>query len=378
MAVGLVVGGIATYKATQLSTETQSKATESQLKRVVSWEFNGKTTEGWKQTGLQSLKIANKKLHAIMGASPGTASITQKDIKNGELNRGLKNFKIRVAVGSAIEILPGLDPETADKINTQDTCSIDSDGNTVCSGDAGGSISDGVDEGGRGPDGSDDIVPIWETVPTGSEACVVKPTCAPGRLCEETLLYPQGGWCPTGAPVPTCTPVPPCSYIGEIGENGERIYCVTNPLPPGAISCPIPTPNCTVRPSCLDAEPACRLPEPIDGWCPTGTPGPVPTPVIQNFVFTITYGYRISDVSGGRGRPTAIVYKTVSFTGKADSKPVTYTIKIPEINKITLRNLKITFTSGLSSGEKASFDWIHVMGKRDNNPTGRTTPPIGD
>jgi len=52
---------------------------------------------------------------------------------------------------------------------------------------------------------------------------------------------------------------------------------------------PTPTPTCTPRPACLDAQPACLIPEPIEGWCPisptptrpaaTATPRPAtPTP----------------------------------------------------------------------------------------------------
>lgn len=322
LAVGLVVGGIVTFIASQRGTEMKSKAAESKLKRVVSWEFNGKTTEGWTQVGLKSLQAVKGKLVAIMGVSPSSASISKKGL-NVPLGRGLKNFNIRVAVGS----------EIVDQINNQDTCSIDSDGNTVCSDDAGGSISDGVDEGGRGQDGSDDIVPTWEPVPTESEACVPKPTCPSGSICpEQPLWYPPGGWCLTGTPgpiPPPCTPEPPCLY--------ENPQCAVAPLPPG-------------------------------GWyCP-----PFPPPSAQ-FTFTVFYETETGSSGGTRARTTG----KGTFTGQADGKMRPYTVKIQAIGDVTLKSLRIAFSQGVDAGGTVSFDYIRLMSGSGSNPPRTPTPTRG-
>ena len=40
--------------------------------------------------------------------------------------------------------------------------------------------------------------------------------------------------------------------------------------------------NCIVRPSCLDTEPRCTIPEPQNGWCPSKSPGISAPPLIKN------------------------------------------------------------------------------------------------
>lgn len=63
----------------------------------------------------------------------------------------------------------------------------------------------------------------------------------------------------------------------------DDTYCdlVTSPTPTATVApthtptpSPTPTPSatCTVRPSCLDTVPACLVPVPVGGWCPTPTP----------------------------------------------------------------------------------------------------------
>ena len=46
LALGLVVGGYLTFKASQMSTEGRSKAA-LEYKTYESWEFEGTDTEGW-------------------------------------------------------------------------------------------------------------------------------------------------------------------------------------------------------------------------------------------------------------------------------------------------------------------------------------------
>lgn len=119
----------------------------------------------------------------------------------------------------------------------------------------------------------------------------VQTICAQHRLCPIT-------------PTPQCTPLPRCATEGEIGVNGQRVYCQLDPLP-GMTYCPRSTPTptptgcyyqqvqcvkapcdpilvcpsttivplpttiqlCQTRPSCLDSRPACEIPEPAQGWC---------------------------------------------------------------------------------------------------------------
>ncbi len=50
---------------------------------------------------------------------------------------------------------------------------------------------------------------------------------------------------------------------------------------------PTPTPQCTTRPACLDSKPPCTIPEPVDGWCATPTPTPMPGDVNRDGHVTI-------------------------------------------------------------------------------------------
>src|SRR6266702_8753794 len=40
--------------------------------------------------------------------------------------------------------------------------------------------------------------------------------------------------------------------------------------------------KCIVRPSCLDTEPKCNIPEPENGWCPAAAPSVSSPPLINN------------------------------------------------------------------------------------------------
>lgn len=61
---------------------------------------------------------------------------------------------------------------------------------------------------------------------------------------------------------PTPTPPPGCYY--------QEVQCFQAPCPP-ILVCPSPSPSCRPRPACLDARPACLMPEPEGGWCPPET-----------------------------------------------------------------------------------------------------------
>lgn len=123
-------------------------------------------------------------------------------------------------------------------------------------------------------------------------------TCEWGNTLRKQVqtICAQHRSCPI-TPTPQCTPLPICATEGVIGVNGERVFCALDPLsgmtycprstptptPPGCyyqqvqcfkapcdpiLVCPSPTPTCQPRPSCLDTPPFCKMPEPVQGWCP--------------------------------------------------------------------------------------------------------------
>lgn len=100
------------------------------------------------------------------------------------------------------------------------------------------------------------------------------PTCIPEPWCLNhapfcRLMQPKNGFCPPSVtpilspsmpPQPSCGPTPYCNP--RLG-----ILCRA-PEPCNTTISPVPTVTCFPRPSCLDATPACQLPEPTQGWCP--------------------------------------------------------------------------------------------------------------
>lgn len=99
---------------------------------------------------------------------------------------------------------------------------------------------------------------------TASQQPVNNPGCASGEICCGPKTSP--------------TPIPIC------GTGGTYCQALCNPNQQqvqkpgcsiGQVCCgPAPTPTCIPRPACLDAKPACKLPE-DPRWC---APGPSPTP----------------------------------------------------------------------------------------------------
>lgn len=68
-----------------------------------------------------------------------------------------------------------------------------------------------------------------------------------------TLVFPSITPTISPTPTPTLTPTP-------TPTQGP------SPTPK------TPTPTCRPRPACLYTKPFCYIPEPVEGWCPTGTP----------------------------------------------------------------------------------------------------------
>jgi hypothetical protein len=63
----------------------------------------------------------------------------------------------------------------------------------------------------------------------------------------------------------------PWGYIETPAPSGcyyKQIQCIRAPCNP-ILVCPSTTikPSCNPRPPCLDTKPACKLPEPEEGWC---------------------------------------------------------------------------------------------------------------
>src|SRR3989344_5180728 len=108
LALGLVVGGYFTFKASQTSTEGRSKAAK-EGKVFARWEFNGVTTEGWNHLGLQSLAVRKGKLNALMADAPANSNIEKKDINAG-MGVGNKYLTLRMAVGRLAKSPPGGGP----------------------------------------------------------------------------------------------------------------------------------------------------------------------------------------------------------------------------------------------------------------------------
>ncbi len=351
LALGFLVGGYFTFKATQTSTEGRSKAA-LEGKIYKRWEFKGPTTEGWEQTGLQSLVAAKDRLQALLSVNSSESSIAKNSI-NAKLDRGNKVLSFRMAVRDLIQIVPstGEDPmsevslESASEDGGLVDCSVSSNGVTSCLEVDEGNTEQGQESGGVG---TGVVRPETSTGSEGSTTegtypCVPKPECKPGQLCTEPLLYPRGGWCATPTPPPSCTPCTDPRGFCPLEEYGAE--------PPGGW-CP-PPPPCQPRPSCLDAKPACKKLTPPGGWCPAN----------GEFEFTITYGYEEPPIGGNKGGGPSggrRVEKTATVRGKADGKFYTYNISFPVIQAVKLLDLRITFTSGVDSGDRADFDWIRV------------------
>lgn len=372
LALGLVVGGIVTFKASQTSTEGRSKAAQ-EGKFFARWEFNGVTTEGWNHLGLQSLSVLKGKLNAVMSNTPSTSYIMKNNV-GAPMDQGIKKLNFRMAVGKSAPIIPpnnGPTPTYAltDDIALGDGGQVDcgqlSNGVSTCSTSGDTSSQPGQSESGTGsgyisPDESD-----GSSLPPNPGVCVIPPTCAPGVDCLSILSEPIGGWCPVGTPTPTliCTPMPPpCD-----GDNCPPVPFLEPPAfwcPPGT---PVPTPPpCQIRPTCLDKKPACKKLTPIGGWCPT-----------NEFTFDVMYAYEEGSIGGGQGGGPGgpiRVEKVLNVKGKANGKFYTYNLALPEIQALKIVDLKITFSSGVNLGSRVVFDWIRLTGGKKG---GRVPPPTG-
>lgn len=106
LALGLIVGGFLTYRASQMSTEGRSKAA-LEYKTYESWEFNGTDTEGWVGTNLTNLKVGGDVLKGIVGTAKANPTLTHKKVS---LDQGNKMFEISVAVTPAVKSKIGPTP----------------------------------------------------------------------------------------------------------------------------------------------------------------------------------------------------------------------------------------------------------------------------
>ncbi len=94
LALGLIVGGYLTFKASQMSTEGRSKAA-LEYKTYESWEFDGTDTEGWVGTNLTNMKVGGEVLKGIVGTAKANPTLTHKDVSLGQ---GNKMFEISLAI----------------------------------------------------------------------------------------------------------------------------------------------------------------------------------------------------------------------------------------------------------------------------------------
>lgn len=96
------------------------------------------------------------------------------------------------------------------------------------------------------------------------------------RLADLTSVAPKTNY----AASPYCT------------KTVTLVFSTPTPTPPGPTNTPTvtptktptptptapagptvtPKPTCRPRPACLYTKPFCYIPEPVEGWCPTGTP----------------------------------------------------------------------------------------------------------
>lgn len=365
LALGLLVGGYFTLKASQTSTEGRSKAAK-EGKTYARWEFNGVTTEGWTHLGLQSLAVVKGKLNALMSNTPESSYIIKNNI-NAKMDRGNKKLSLRMAVGKA-QVLPPEDGPTPtyailDESGSSDAggvdCTVSSNGVNTCTVD--GSTEPGQESGGIGLGYVDPSISGIPISPPDPSKCVPRPPCEPGSDCLLPLLEPRDGWCPDSTPTPSCKPCADPRGYCPLEEYGDPIggWC-----PPGTPP-PLPPP-CQSRPACLDARPACKIPTPIGGWCPSG----------QVFTFDVMYAYEEMPVGGGRVIGSVVprrVEKVIQLKGKANGRFYRYNVALPEIAEIKVVDLKITFTSGVNPGAKVAFDWIRLIGAKIG---GEVPPPI--
>lgn len=98
------------------------------------------------------------------------------------------------------------------------------------------------------------------------------PPCPKGQYCIDVMCPVSDGYlCPEDCgPIPLPSPIPlPTSLPLPTTKPHPTIIPFPTTRPP------YPNPTCIPRPACLDANPACLLMPPDDGfWCP---PGPMPT-----------------------------------------------------------------------------------------------------
>lgn len=99
LALGLVVGGFFTFRASQMSTEGRSKAALT-YKTYISWEFEGTDTEGWVVENLTNTKVAGGVLKGIVGGAKAYPKLTHKKVS---LDQGNKMFEISIAVTPIVE-----------------------------------------------------------------------------------------------------------------------------------------------------------------------------------------------------------------------------------------------------------------------------------
>jgi len=99
LVLGFVVGGFFTFKASQMSTESRSKAA-LEYKTYVNWEFNGTDPEGWVGENLTNIKVGGGVLKGIVGGAKTYPKLTHKKVA---LDQGNKMFEISIAVAPAVK-----------------------------------------------------------------------------------------------------------------------------------------------------------------------------------------------------------------------------------------------------------------------------------
>lgn len=336
LALGLVVGGIATFKASQTSTEGRSKAAEIISILNPSWEFNQNgNSEGWEGMNY-GFQISGGLLGGTILGRPVPLPLSQSlEVKEEKNNKSKKQNKNIISDNSG----PGMPITNAESYVVNNSVNKE-----LPPGLKGVNLRMAVST----PDGGNSIGESGQSVSANSTRVITDESsrgnnrksrnncteCKFGKFCP-LFIDKIPGFCPAPSPIPrpSCTPMPP----------------------------PCEGPKCPKFPTVI----------PPGDWCPPQPP--------KNLTFRLEYSagntlpQATPRVIGGNSisQPKPFT-KPLYFDVTADGQMHEYQIQFPNIDKFDLRNLKIVFY-GASAGTKISFDYIRLVSLAEIKPS---VPPV--
>lgn len=187
---------------------------------------------------------------------------------------------------------------------------------------------------------------------------------------------------PTGAECSMCGGIAGIRCAGNLicqmarpGYPDQSGICVK---PDGTSRCGIatPPPTCRPRPTCLDSNPRCMLPEPAGGWCPT----PTVHVVTPNGGEALKVGQHYTVTWTGRGMSGYLIYITnnlgqSSLIGSANAPTTSFDwlVNPPIMTGATGFKIKIIDSAqgGVSGVSDSSDNYFTISGTATPPPTVR-------